>query len=174
MFGNQIHLVITSDKQIEETTSYVAGGLWEPYASGETSIDRMTYWSQLTYQYYNNLYRSPAASAAGIQQISVYFYTEEFEEPFWKDIPIIFRQLTPEQLDALGSPKRFPFGFTYLSYVAEPKYFLNWMKNDLSQNETVVWETKRIQSLEDQWNLKSATGLPCPCSLLLMTLCARS
>ena len=150
--------MITSDKQIEETTSHIAGGLWEPYASGETSIERMIYWSQLSYQYYNHLYHSSAASSAGIQQISVFYYSKERDEPFWKDIPIIFSQLTTAQLDSLGTPKRFPFGFTYLSYVAEPKYFLNWMKSSLSQSENIVWETKKISSLEEQWNLMSATG----------------
>jgi hypothetical protein len=160
--------VISSDKQIEETTSHIAGGLWEPYASGETSTERMSYWSQFTYQYYNNLYRSPAASTAGIQQISVYYYSEELEEPFWKDIPIIYRQLTPEQLDALGTPKRFPLGFTYLSFVAEPKYFLNWMKSSLSQDKSVTWETKKVQSLEEQWNLRSPTGLSYQTSFFLL------
>lgn len=65
-------------REIQLISMYL-GGLWEPYASGDTSIERMNYWSKLTYQYYNRLYRSQHASSAGIQQIPVYNYTEEDE-----------------------------------------------------------------------------------------------
>jgi hypothetical protein len=47
----------------------------------------MKEWSSLTYQYYNRLYRSSAASAAGIQQLSVFYYSEELEVTFPSIVP---------------------------------------------------------------------------------------
>jgi hypothetical protein len=63
--------------------------------------------------------------------------------------------LTPEQLELLNSPKQFKFGFTYLSYVAEPRYFLHWMKHRLSEAKGVTWETKKVESIDEQCFLKN-------------------
>ena len=110
-------MIITSNKQIEETASYVAGsnsslfifissslsiylfylfpllsidslidsfnvqlgGLWEPYCYGQTLEEKMLRWSEYTYQLYQRLYFSTEASISGIQQLSVYNFSEEFE-----------------------------------------------------------------------------------------------
>ena len=97
--ADTIQIVITTDRQLEETTSYVAGdrlglfitinqlscyvgGLWEPYYAGETSEELMKKWSKDTYEYYSRLYCSSEASHAGILQIPVYNLSHEEEVRF--------------------------------------------------------------------------------------------
>ena len=53
-----------------QTTSIVAGGIWEPHLAGDTPEDDINRWSEFTYKYYSSLYMSEDASVAGIERIN--------------------------------------------------------------------------------------------------------
>jgi len=111
------------------------GGLWEPHQVSNTPQDQILKWSKYTYELYKDLYTSVHASDAGIQQLYVHnLFSRESEDPYWKDVPSFYRRLQRDDLIGMGICQKYVSGFMFLSYVAEPRYFLHWMENQLKRD----------------------------------------
>lgn len=119
---NDVQVVVIADKFFQETTSYVAGGLWEPHLLSNTPPLDINRWSSYAYNYYKNLFVSDQAGRAGVARLFVQnIFTKEEPRPTWADIPHSFVNLDKCQLKQLGLPSKYTHGFQFISYVAEPR-----------------------------------------------------
>jgi len=160
-YGDFIALTITADKFYDQTTSFAAGGLWEPHLLGDTDPDLVLRWSELSYLHYQSLYFSADAANAGVQQIKVHnLYSDEDNNgeiaptPVWAGIlGLEFSCPGPQELAAMGYPAKYTHAHSFNSYVADPKFFLDFLMRNLKE-AGVIFEEKTISRIQDQLLLR--------------------
>lgn len=115
-------VTVMAESFCENTTSYGAGGFWEPYQVGGTPDELINRWGEFSYRQFLRLHTSPHAAEAGIQLFPAHFLFEESEMPYvipcWKDAVINFKELTPADLRTLALPEKFVGGFSFLTAVS--------------------------------------------------------
>ncbi|XP_071077986.1 D-amino-acid oxidase isoform X3 [Desmodus rotundus] len=90
---------VYADRFTPLTTTDVAAGLWQPYLSDPSSPQEV-HWNRQTFDYLLSHVHSPQAAHMGLAPVSGYnLFREAVPDPFWKDIVLGFRKLTPRELD---------------------------------------------------------------------------
>jgi glycine/D-amino acid oxidase-like deaminating enzyme len=150
-FGDNVNITIIADKFLDETTSYLSGGLWEPYEIKETPIEKVNDWAQYSFNYFTTLYKSKNASIAGIKLIEAYYLYEDHEDstpPNWKDIVFNFQFHNRKQLDKLKTNKKYVSGWSFGTYAIDQSYYMKYITSELKKNG-VTFKQKKILSLID-------------------------
>ena len=93
---------------------------------------------------------SPESGLAGIviANANQYFESEDFEEPFWKDISSSYHKLLPSDLEKLGVLSMYKSGYTFNTIIADQKYYLPWIMAKLKKMG-VSFIKQSLSSLED-------------------------
>jgi len=115
-------VVVIAEKFLENTTSYGAAGLWEPYKLEGTPEEKVNVWSKTTFNHFMDVYNSADAGAAGVQLVTAYqlYRDGEFKnDPFWKDIVHNYQQLSAEELAEMKVPKIYTKAMTFGTFVAD-------------------------------------------------------
>mmetsp|Transcript_28974 Transcript_28974/g.48893 ORF Transcript_28974/g.48893 Transcript_28974/m.48893 type:complete len:224 (-) Transcript_28974:714-1385(-) len=147
-YGDFIALTITADKFYDQTTSFAAGGLWEPHLLGDTDPDLVLRWSELSYLHYQSLYFSADAANAGVQQIKVHnLYSDEDNNGEVSDVNSgCFLLLLYAAL---------------LSSIIDVSMFLCWMNITLDSTHSSVGGYSWIRVLLSWTTGAGSHGLPC-------------
>ena len=121
--GYPATVTVIAESFYENTTSYGAGGFWEPYQVGGTPDELINRWGEFSYRRFLKLHTSSQAAEAGVQLFPAHFIFEESEMPFevpcWKDAVINFKELTQADLRTLALPEKYVGGFSFLTAVRQ-------------------------------------------------------
>lgn len=147
----QSQIYIVAEHFLEQTTSYGAGGVWEPYTVGDTPLDLIEKWGRASYDHYLRMAASEVGHECGVQILNVFQLLSEQEPmeptPWWSSIPIGFRPLTSTDTSRLGFAK-YSEGYTYTTVVIDQKYHMRFLTRELKKLG-VTFIQRRIDSFSD-------------------------
>ncbi|KFO23744.1 D-amino-acid oxidase [Fukomys damarensis] len=140
-----LELKIYAERFTPLTTTDVAAGLWQPYLSGPSTPQEME-WNQQTFDYLLSHIHSTNADKMGLALVSGYnLFREPVPDPFWKDIVLGFRKLTPRELDVFPG---YSYGWFNTSLIIEGKRYLEWLTERLTEKGVKFFQRK-VESLEE-------------------------
>ncbi|KAM5311305.1 D-amino-acid oxidase isoform 1-T1 [Glossophaga mutica] len=136
---------IYADRFTPLTTTDVAAGLWQPYLS-DPSSPREVHWNQQTFDYLLSHIPSPKAARMGLAPVSGYnLFREAVPDPFWKDVVLGFRKLTPRELDMFPN---YSYGWFSTSLILEGRTYLQWLTERLTERGVKFFQRK-VESFEE-------------------------
>ncbi|KAL6067687.1 hypothetical protein STEG23_031491 [Scotinomys teguina] len=119
-----LHMKIYADRFTPFTTSDVAAGLWQPYLSDPSNPQEVE-WNLQTFDYLLSHVHSPDAEKMGLSLISGYnLLRDEVPDPFWRNIVLGFRKLTPREMDIFPD---YSNGWFSTNLTLEGKSYLPWL-----------------------------------------------
>ncbi|XP_049554565.1 D-amino-acid oxidase isoform X2 [Orcinus orca] len=127
------------------TNTDVAAGLWQPYLS-EPSNPQEARWNQQTFNYLLSHIGSPNAADMGLAPVSGYnLFREAVPDPYWKDVVLGFRKLTPRELDMFPD---YSYGWFNTSLILEGRKYLQWLTERLTERG-VKFLLRKVESFEE-------------------------
>uniref|UniRef100_A0A8C2S069 D-amino-acid oxidase n=1 Tax=Capra hircus TaxID=9925 RepID=A0A8C2S069_CAPHI len=140
-----LNMMVYADRFTPLTTTDVAAGLWQPYLS-EPSNPQEAHWNQQTFNYLLSLIGSPNAANMGLAPVSGYnLFREAVPDPYWKDIVLGFRKLTPKELDMFPD---YSYGWFNTSLLLEGRKYLQWLTERLTERG-VKFFLRKVESFEE-------------------------
>jgi glycine/D-amino acid oxidase-like deaminating enzyme len=142
-------VTVIAEKFYNETTSFGAAGLWEPYQLAGTPDSLVNEWGQQAFDHFLKLYNSREAGAVGVQLLTVYQLFQNGEDttpPSWKEIVFNYARLTSDDLRKMGLPSRFVSGASFGTLVVEQRLYLHWLYRKLEMMG-VKFIQQRVESL---------------------------
>ncbi|XP_073917121.1 D-amino-acid oxidase isoform X2 [Castor canadensis] len=141
----QLDMKVYADRFTPFTTTDVAAGFWQPYLCNPSN-QREVEWNQQTFDYLLSHINSPNAEKMGLALISGYnLFREVVPDPFWKDMVLAFRKLTPRELDMFPD---YSYGWFNTSLILEGKSYLQWLAERLTERGVKFFQRK-VESLEE-------------------------
>lgn len=154
-YGDAVDVTIIAAAFFQGTTSFGSGGFWEPYQIAGTKLplkisfafqltlflllgtpdEDINRWGKISFDHFQEEHRKETAAEAGVQMITVYSLFEEHEPlviPSWSTIVHSFKVLEADDLKAMNLPEKYTKGYTFGSYVADQKYYLQFLMKKLS------------------------------------------
>ncbi|XP_058823529.1 D-aspartate oxidase-like isoform X2 [Topomyia yanbarensis] len=143
---------IISEQFSPFTTSDVAAGLWEPYLLGETPRHLVRKWSNETYKYFHEMWKTGHAAEAGISLVpylGLVSNGDDLEDSFWKDYVFGFRVLTQPELRRLGTENdvEYTSGTQFVTFTCEPTKLLQFYTNAL-RSRGAVFRQKKVDCFQ--------------------------
>uniref|UniRef100_A0A8D1HS24 D-amino-acid oxidase n=2 Tax=Sus scrofa TaxID=9823 RepID=A0A8D1HS24_PIG len=136
---------VYADRFTPFTTTDVAAGLWQPYTS-EPSNPQEANWNQQTFNYLLSHIGSPNAANMGLTPVSGYnLFREAVPDPYWKDMVLGFRKLTPRELDMFPD---YRYGWFNTSLILEGRKYLQWLTERLTERG-VKFFLRKVESFEE-------------------------
>ncbi|XP_022406716.1 D-amino-acid oxidase [Delphinapterus leucas] len=127
------------------TNTDVAAGLWQPYLS-KPSNPQEARWNQQTFNYLLSHIGSPNAADMGLAPVSGYnLFREAVPDPYWKDVVLGFRKLTPRELDMFPD---YSYGWFNTSLILEGRKYLQWLTERLTERG-VKFLLRKVESFEE-------------------------
>ncbi|XP_036210272.1 D-amino-acid oxidase isoform X2 [Myotis myotis] len=140
-----LDLKIYADRFTPLTNTDVAAGLWQPYLSDPVN-QQEAHWNRQTFDYLLSHIHSPNAANMGLAPISGYnLFHEAVPDPFWKDIVLGFRKLTPRELDMFPD---YSYGWFNTSLTLEGRRYLLWLTERLTKRGVRFFQQK-VESFEE-------------------------
>ncbi|XP_077286451.1 D-amino acid oxidase 1 [Arctopsyche grandis] len=156
---------ILADKFENETTSFVAAGVFRPGTSFSGPDDGTTkQWVSQSWDHWNDLVMSSDAPLAGLTYLSGYIFSKRnpsvVRNHLIEDVVPIYRSATEEELKICGDGWKYGSFFTTL--LVESRLYLPWAKKKFLSKDGIV-RFKQIQSFSDLKNdydvIINCTGL---------------
>ena len=172
-------ITIVAEASTAETTSYGAGGLWEPYNVAGTPESKVNEWGLYSYQHFQECERQgiPGISSVRVYQLYHPLAEQEFNhsKPFWSEIVQDLHLITPQEKvelkQQLGEHIELASTgcFTYVSIIADQTYYLKWLRDQLQTNGSVKFidVPQKLHRLRDVMEVVPSThkyDLVCNCS----------
>lgn len=148
--GN-VDITIVSEVFYNQTLSFGAGGLWEPYQIQGTPNEKVNEWGKYALDHFLALLNSPYGAQTGIQLLSSYQLFEAGQDassPFWKDVVLNFRRMGTSDIQSMGLPSKFVSGYTFGTVTVEGKYYLRFLMDNLKRRG-VKFVQKKIFSFDE-------------------------
>ncbi|XP_057602090.1 D-amino-acid oxidase [Hippopotamus amphibius kiboko] len=135
---------VYADRFTPLTNTDVAAGLWQPYLSKPSNPEE-AHWNQQTFNYLLSHIGSPNAASMGLAPVSGYnLFREAVPDPYWKDIVLGFRKLTPRELDMFPD---YSYGWFNTSLILEGRRYLQWLTERLTERG-VKFFLRKVESFE--------------------------
>ena len=151
-FSNeQISIDIIAEKFYNETTSFGAGGLWEPYQIAGTPDEVVNAWGKYAFDHFLDLLYSTEGNETGVQLLTAYSLLEKGQDlspPSWSDIVFNFKCLTAEEIQRMHLPTKYIGGYTFGTVVVEQKYYMRYITQKLAKFG-VKFIQNRIESIDN-------------------------
>ncbi|XP_012612146.2 D-amino-acid oxidase [Microcebus murinus] len=140
-----LDMKVYADRFTPLTTTDVAAGFWQPYISDPRNPQEAD-WNKQTFDYLLSHIHSPSAEKMGLALISGYnLFREAVPDPFWKDIVLGFRKLSPRELDMFPD---YGYGWFNTSLILEGKIYLQWLTERLTERGVKFFQRK-VESFEE-------------------------
>lgn len=164
-FGAMVDVTVVAENFYAQTTTYGSGGYWMPYAIGDDM--RIIRWGKDTYDDYLHILSTNDGARAGIQMMpsfQLYERPEDVPDISWRDAVIGYRLLDASEISRLlPSNTKYRAGYTFMSMVADQKYYLQYLTEEL-RLMGVNFVQKRIASLTElSSSSSSATNVVINC-----------
>lgn len=142
---------IIADKFNENTTSYVAAGIFRPgNGFAGPTFDVTKKWVNDAYNYWDNIRKSAEAPLAGVCSISGYIFSSAspsvVRNQYMEGIVPVYRKTTEEELTLCKGDWK--YGAFFTSVLTEGKLYLPYAASKFKRNGGEIIE-KRISSLLD-------------------------
>ncbi|KAM6155481.1 D-amino-acid oxidase [Rhynchocyon petersi] len=140
-----LDIKVYADRFTPFTTTDVAAGLWQPYITKPSDPQEIE-WNKQTFDYLLGHIHSPNSEKMGLALVSGYnLFREAVPDPFWKDIVLGFRKLTPRELDVFPE---YSYGWFNTSLILEGKRYLEWLTERLMERGVKFFQRK-VESFEE-------------------------
>ncbi|CAG9762410.1 unnamed protein product [Ceutorhynchus assimilis] len=141
---------IVADRFYEDTTSYVAAGIFRPGGSFCGPSDEITEkWMKDSYEYWDNLRKSKEGIKAGVIELSGYIFSSSFPQNvrnrFMEKVCPVYRAATKEELDLC--PGDWKYGSYFTTLLTQTSFFIPWTINKFEQDGGLL-KHQKIDSLE--------------------------
>ncbi|XP_012276505.1 D-aspartate oxidase [Orussus abietinus] len=135
----------------EDTVSHVAAGIFRIGSSYSGPTEEITRkWVKDSYEYYDDIRRSPEASLAGVTSISGYIFANSnpnvVKSRWLEEVVPVYRRTTHEEHQLVGGSWKYGSFFTTL--LTQCDLYLPWARNRLQQNGAKLVQ-KKIYSLKE-------------------------
>jgi glycine/D-amino acid oxidase-like deaminating enzyme len=150
-FSSAVDVTIIAENYFQGTTSFGSGGFWEPYAIAGTPDEDINRWGQIAFDHFKEEHLKETAAESGVQLITVHQLYESHETlkiPSWSHIVYNFQVLDEAALRSMGLPKKYVKGYSFGSYVADQKYYLQFLMKKLTKLG-VRFVQRKVESLSD-------------------------
>jgi D-amino-acid oxidase len=99
---------------------------------------------------FKGLCNSAAGKNSGAFLITAYnLYSSEAVAPHWAHIPVGFQLLSQQDVKKMQLPKEYSFGFSYLTVIADMRYYLNYLENEC-KNNNVIFINREVKSFGEE------------------------
>lgn len=108
-------------------------------------------WGQIAFEHFKEEHQKETAAESGVQMITVHQLYEEHETlkiPSWSHIVHNFQVLDSDALRRMGLPEKYVKGYSFGSYVADQKYYLQYISRKLT-SYGVKFIQRRIENLSE-------------------------
>jgi D-amino-acid oxidase len=167
-------VTVCGEASKKETTSYGAGGFWEPYNVKGTPEWKVNAWGRYSFEHFEECERR---GVPGVQSVRAYnlFHPKAPQPdklPFWKDVVHNFHEITPEERDVLktklgGLVKLAKSGcYSFTTMVADQRFYLPWLTEELKNTGRVTFIElpQKLEALEHIRHVVPQASLICNCS----------
>jgi D-aspartate oxidase len=142
---------VISDKFNEDTTSYVAAGLFRPGSSFSGPTEELTRkWIKDSYNYWDDLRNTSEGNKAGVTQISGYIFSSQYpnivRNNYLEKLVPLYRKVTEEELTLC--PGEWKYGCFFTTLLTQSTEYLPWITLKL-QTAGVNFFTSTIDSFTD-------------------------
>ncbi|XP_066253963.1 D-aspartate oxidase [Euwallacea similis] len=136
---------IIANEFFEDTTSYVAAGVFRPGTSFSGPNEDITEkWMRDSYDYWDNLRRSREGIDAGIIELSGYIFSSQYPEivrnRFLEKVCPIYRAATPDELTLC--PGNWKYGSFFTTVLTQSSYYIPWTLTQFKRNGGLVLNQK--------------------------------
>ncbi|KAL1506312.1 hypothetical protein ABEB36_005700 [Hypothenemus hampei] len=143
------HIEIIADQFYDDTTSYVAAGVFRPGSGFFGPTEDITYkWLKDSYEYYDTLRKTPEGINAGVIEISGYLFSSQYPENvknrFLENICPLYRPATNEELNLC--PGNWKYGSFFTTLLTQSSYYIPWTIRKFQNNGGKLSRSK-IESL---------------------------
>ncbi|KAG5884953.1 hypothetical protein JTB14_026551 [Gonioctena quinquepunctata] len=158
-------VTIFAKEMTPNTTTDIAGGLWEPYLLEDTPPEKVANWSKATYDYLLELWKTGKAGEAGIclQPVTTATDQEGFRSPEWLKYTLGYTEFSEERLASFSERYRvkFTWGVTFTNFLWEGNTLLPFLKKEFIENggEVVSKTIGNLQELNGYDVVVNCTGL---------------
>ncbi|XP_064611182.1 D-aspartate oxidase-like isoform X2 [Liolophura sinensis] len=141
-------VTIIADNFSEETTSDGAGGLFRPTAEFIKGVppDTIKQWTRDSAEYFMKIAASADAGKFGVFPMSGYHLLNREVNPEYKSLVYSFRQLTPEELQKLGTT--YSNGYAITTLIVEPRKYMAFLMTEFRKNGGQS-QKRTLHSLEE-------------------------
>ncbi|CAD5124406.1 DgyrCDS12690 [Dimorphilus gyrociliatus] len=144
-------LTIIADTFNPDTTSDVAGGVWEPHFVTYPDKQELSKWQKTTFNYIFDLSVRPNAHEYGAFMCpSLILESDKVEKPDWSDIVVGFNILSKDEIKRRTGVE-YETGWTFNTLVLEGSKYLPYLTNEL-RKQGVNFEKRKLNSLEELTN----------------------
>nr|XP_022907853.1 D-aspartate oxidase-like [Onthophagus taurus] len=163
-FGENIDVTIYTADKSPNTTGDVSAGLWTPYLLQDTPEDKIIKWAKETQDLFWLLWKNGYASDAGISlQPMIYLWCDTTSLPKWSKIAIGCNEIKGKELERFQNDQKIPYtgGFTFNSFICEPKKFLPFLENIFINNggEIKINKIEKFSQLKNYDVIVNCTGI---------------
>ncbi|XP_053316030.1 D-aspartate oxidase [Spea bombifrons] len=156
----QCEVTVVSESFSPNTTGDVAAGCLIPHTYPDTPFEQQKKWFQETFDHLFKIANSAEGADAGISLLTgwqVYKNPPEEAFPFWWDVVLGFRLMTPTEIAKFPCHK---FGQTFTTLKCQSSLYLPWMEQRFKTNGGTV-QTGKVESI---WQLYGKYNIVVNCS----------
>ncbi|KAK9878016.1 hypothetical protein WA026_020644 [Henosepilachna vigintioctopunctata] len=142
---------IIADKFYDETTSFVAAGIFRPPTGDfgvNENVTRM--WIKNSYSYWDNLKSSSDAEQLGAKEVCGYIFSKEYphivRNKYLESLVPLYRQATDEELKMC--PGEWKYGSYFSTLLIDPTKYLKWALNK-AKNSDINIIKKKLESFSE-------------------------
>lgn len=138
-------ITIVAEKFTEDTTSAVAAGIFRPGTSFRGPTKEITQkWVCDSWDYWQNILRSPEASTAGVAQVDGYVFSKDnyhvTRNHLMERVVPIYRPVQENELKLCGDG--FKYGSYFSTVIAGCKYYLPWVERKFTAQGGKLTQSK--------------------------------
>ncbi|ERL86561.1 hypothetical protein D910_03968 [Dendroctonus ponderosae] len=156
---------ILAHEFFEDTTSYVAAGLFRPGTSFcGPSEDITRKWIQDSYEFWDALRKTSEGIEAGILEVSGYIFSSEFPEivrnRFLEQVCPVYRSATRAELGLC--PGNWKFGSFFTTLLTQSSYYIPWATREFQSHggQLIRQKVASLEHLGTQYDVVvNCTGL---------------
>ncbi|XP_030765616.1 D-aspartate oxidase [Sitophilus oryzae] len=142
---------ILAEHVYEDTTSYVAAGVFRPGTSFCGPTQEITQkWINDSYTYWDEIRRSPEGARAGVTELSGYIFSSQHSQAvrnrYIEKLCPVYRAATEKELKLC--PGNWKYGSFFTTVLTQSSYYIPWAINKFKSNNGKIIQ-KKIESLQE-------------------------
>lgn len=156
-------VTVVADRFIEDTLSFGAAGFFRPDENIGPALNFTRGWFRATFRHFETLLRDNSGEAAGIKRLSGYALSSNNPDKLvngtMRELCVGLRQMSEQELR--NFPPKYKHGIFYNSILADPRKYLKWLTDQITQNggQFRTQVIKDLKELSDFCVIVNCSGL---------------
>ncbi|XP_078049204.1 D-aspartate oxidase-like [Augochlora pura] len=144
---------VYADEFSPDTTGDGSAGMLLPYLLGDTPVDKVLKWTEITRRWFEDSWRSGQAPEMGIALLPacrVISDPREAPDSSWTKVVYGAHKLSPMELERLNKDHGASYkdGWSFLTYIGEPARLLPWLMEKFVKSGG-VFHKRKIENLHE-------------------------